>query len=753
MNVNNNTITSDTSNYKNVGVLRQSNPKEGFKTVLDGHQYRSKGSTNGNERTQYNKEQTLGKTNIENSDKAIDENKSVEAQKLDNSYGDGDLKQKIINFVEVAVDALKQNTEKPSKELVSGDTTDEEAQIQQVLQSLSLVFQNVEEIPATNNGENELNLVNLEIVTDEEKLSPEIKNIIKNNLSEIVKLLEKSKVDQNTPDKILDVLQKLTSQVQDSKGDLSLLKEVSEKPTVESKTTKDLSSSTDNSKLVDEIISFVESANKELKQDTLESSEKSVVNDKSTQEVVQIQQLLKSLSLMIQSSYERTVTPSLENEINSINIEELVGVEKLTPMAKTILKNNLSEIVDLLKKSKANNSAQAKIPEVLQKLTSQVQEVKGDLDLLKIVNENPSIQGKATYELNNSYDNSKLEQKIINFLEVANKSLNQNTNEKSAGLPQENEINPINLEKLLGVEKLSPEVKVTLKNNLNEIVSLVKQLDSNKDASAKVIDVLQKLTTEVKVLKGELNLLKTLGFRGVIENSEEKSIKDNILTVVKSQITKTTSEISPITQMQSLSDSTQDNKFTGNRSFEEKFLNNLLSDNKDESKISKAVNFMNQFETIKTIETPTVITPDNLVVSKNNFEVDVIKTIKFMEINSIKDLTVKMNPKELGEITIKLTMESGIMKASISVQNKETFNLLNQNIQDISDRLKNMDIKIQSLDINIYEDSTFFSKDSGNRNNNGRHSNNVENNIGIEEEEIPVINNYVIEENQVNKFV
>ncbi len=204
--------------------------------------------------------------------------------------------------------------------------------------------------------------------------------------------------------------------------------------------------------------------------------------------------------------------------------------------------------------------------------------------------------------------------------------------------------------------------------------------------------------------------------------------------------------------MQSSSDSTKESKFSGNSSFEEKFLKNLLGEDKDEIKISKAVNFMNQFETVKTIDTAKVQTT-NLVIDKNNFEVDVIKNIKFMEINNIKDLTVKMNPKELGEITIKLTMESGIMKASISAQNKETYNLLNQNIQDISDKLKNMDIKIQSLDINIYEDSTFFNKNSSEKNNNGKQNNNSRTNMDLEEEDISISNNYVIEENQVNKFV
>nr|WP_281418626.1 flagellar hook-length control protein FliK [Clostridium frigoris] len=125
-----------------------------------------------------------------------------------------------------------------------------------------------------------------------------------------------------------------------------------------------------------------------------------------------------------------------------------------------------------------------------------------------------------------------------------------------------------------------------------------------------------------------------------------------------------------------------------------------------------------------------------------------------MEVNNIKDLTVKMNPRELGEITIKLTMESGIMKASILAQNKETYNLLNNNFQDIQDRLKNMDIKIQSLDINVYEDSTYFNKNSSgnNNNNNGKQDKNTKTNVDIDDD-VAISSNYAIEDNQVNKFV
>ena len=400
--------------------------------------------------------------------------------------------------------------------------------------------------------------------------------------------------------------------------------------------------------------------------------------------------------------------------------------------------------------------------------------------------ERTTVEGSAENSSNSSEDNSKVKAKIINFLETAINLLKQNTekpskelggedksteemaqiqqllqllnsmlqkvNETSATKKGEVELNSINIEQLIGSEKLIPDTKSMMKTKLNEIVALLEKSKGNNEMPSQILDVLQKITTGVNDIKANLNLLKVPSFQTVSGNSEDQNIKDNLLKKVIEQNTKVSSEILPKNQMQGSSDTGSDNKFSGKSSSEEKFLNNLLGEDKDEMKISKAVNFMNQFETVKTIDTSKVQTP-NLVIDKNNFQVDIIKNIKFMEINNIKDLTVKMNPKELGEITIKLTMESGIMKANISAQNKDTFNLLNHNIQDISDKLKNMDIKIQSLDINIYEDSTFFNKDSNEKNNNERQNSNSKINMVEDEDDTSANNNYSIEENQVNKFV
>jgi flagellar hook-length control protein FliK len=393
-----------------------------------------------------------------------------------------------------------------------------------------------------------------------------------------------------------------------------------------------------------------------------------------------------------------------------------------------------------------------------------------------------------TKDLENSEDNKELKTKIINLIEEAIEKLKkatedsskelegkeesgsqmeqiqqllqllnsmlQNDPKSSTTIQPEAELNSINIESLkVGEQLISNPKNDLIKNNLSEIIAMMDQSKENNVKPSEIIDVLQKLTTVVDELKGDLSLLKVPSVQVLSGNSKDSPTKDNLIKKVMEMSTKTTTETLPKSQMQSSSDSSKGDKSSGNSFSEEKFLKNLLGADKNESKISKAVNFMNQFDSVKTIDASKVQTT-NLVIDKNDFTVDVIKSIKFMEVNNMKDLTVKMSPKDLGELTIKLTMESGVIKASISAQNKDTYNLLNQNFQDISDRLKSMDIKIQSLDINIYEDSTFFSKDSNQNNNNGTHTNDSKTNLVLEEkEDVLITDNYSIEQRAVNKFV
>ncbi|WP_373898320.1 flagellar hook-length control protein FliK [Haloimpatiens sp. FM7315] len=152
---------------------------------------------------------------------------------------------------------------------------------------------------------------------------------------------------------------------------------------------------------------------------------------------------------------------------------------------------------------------------------------------------------------------------------------------------------------------------------------------------------------------------------------------------------------------------------------EDSFLKNLISKDSDKGEVnSKILRTSNVFMGLKDLSQikDGVVSETNsqLVVNKENLVADTIKAVKYMEINNLKNLTVKVMPKELGEIVIKLSMESGKMKLAFNSFNKETCNLLNNNVSDLVEKLNSQNLKIEPANINIYNgDTTFFSNEFG----------------------------------------
>lgn len=133
------------------------------------------------------------------------------------------------------------------------------------------------------------------------------------------------------------------------------------------------------------------------------------------------------------------------------------------------------------------------------------------------------------------------------------------------------------------------------------------------------------------------------------------------------------------------------------------------SDTESNMNDSKVNQFMNMLNNLKNTDNA----KDNIkimnqpVVNQKTFVQDFIKTIKYMENNNVKNLTVKIEPKELGELVIKLTTENGIMKANITAATKEGYNLLNSSLTDMSNQLNNGEVKIQQLSLSMYDSSPY----------------------------------------------
>ncbi len=219
-----------------------------------------------------------------------------------------------------------------------------------------------------------------------------------------------------------------------------------------------------------------------------------------------------------------------------------------------------------------------------------------------------------------------------------------------------------------------------LKSNPNELVSLLEKLSSKEEKFT------PKFTQSLKSgEQGEFNAL--VSNDKEIPSSYEAGSKD-------------------ISLLQNL------NK----ESKEERVLDDILGKSQG---LMKGMVFNKSLE--GTAQTATEVP----TVRVSNLETDMIKTIKYMDKNFLKELTVKVAPKELGPITIKLIMEQGVLKANITANHKDTYGLLMASGEEIKESLNNQNIKVTSVSINIYEeDTTYFSNSFSE--NNGRQSSSKE---------------------------
>lgn len=90
------------------------------------------------------------------------------------------------------------------------------------------------------------------------------------------------------------------------------------------------------------------------------------------------------------------------------------------------------------------------------------------------------------------------------------------------------------------------------------------------------------------------------------------------------------------------------------------------------------------------------------VVVRNEFlGSDVLKVVKYISNNKIEELNVKITPRELGEVNIKLLKTEDNNELIITLTNKKAYELIKENITDIEKHLANLDIKIKEVVVQV----------------------------------------------------
>ena len=101
-----------------------------------------------------------------------------------------------------------------------------------------------------------------------------------------------------------------------------------------------------------------------------------------------------------------------------------------------------------------------------------------------------------------------------------------------------------------------------------------------------------------------------------------------------------------------------------------------------------------------------------VTIRANNMADDFIKMVKYLKNNNIEEIKVNINPKELGDMTIKLMKDSEATKVFINVSKEDTFKMLNKNISDINKHLFDLGIKAKDVVVTMKSNSENFFSDN-----------------------------------------
>lgn len=232
-----------------------------------------------------------------------------------------------------------------------------------------------------------------------------------------------------------------------------------------------------------------------------------------------------------------------------------------------------------------------------------------------------------------------------------NFNLDKFTKTDDLDLPTDGEIilpKGLNLDKL---SKKAGEENTKLAENINE------QDENPKDG-------IKKVDSEIKSLKSyeELNVATNANKNNIVDVNQKDKSKDESLSILENIADKNASDLSII----------------NNKTFTQ------------ETSINKNL--------------PAV------TIRANNIGDDFIKMVKYLKNNNIEEIKVNLNPKELGDMTIKLLKDSEATKIFIHVGKEETFNMLNKNLHDINKHLADLGIKAKDIVVEMKSnDQNFFS--------------------------------------------
>lgn len=215
-------------------------------------------------------------------------------------------------------------------------------------------------------------------------------------------------------------------------------------------------------------------------------------------------------------------------------------------------------------------------------------------------------------------------------------------------------------------------------NNVNKQQGIVDNLiafvesSSNKDNIQNKIDFIKK-TFDFNEVKSKLTDLVESNFN--LQNS-----KDEFTNNVEKSLD-FASELEAISNFKVLS--MKDNIKVNDSKNEINFLNNIAMTNNNANLEVKTENL------------------EPHVVRSEYIANDIVESINYLKVNNLEEIKVKMNPKDLGELHIKIIKENNVEKVFITLHNSESFKLVKDNVAEIKNHLNNLDINVNEVNVEM----------------------------------------------------
>lgn len=240
----------------------------------------------------------------------------------------------------------------------------------------------------------------------------------------------------------------------------------------------------------------------------------------------------------------------------------------------------------------------------------------------------------------------------------------------------------------LNNEELELVKKIENSNSLTNKSDMSNANDINyKDALESNINIYEDL--EISSLNNKNNIVKS---SYINKGDKELSTLESIVNYEELEITKPEIKEIKIEEMEI----TKPEILESNTVDIEKGLNNLDTNSKNDEFIF--INNTNLNKDLSSIENN-----DNTVIShirKEFVSEDVVKTVKYLKTNGMEEITIKISPRELGDMTIKLIKNGDETTVDITINKEDVFSLVNDNISEITKHLEDLNISVKDVSVN-----------------------------------------------------